>query len=139
MGWFSFGKETGDAIASPITAVGNVLDSLFTSDEEREQAKAVMAKLEAQPHILQAEINKLEAQHKSPFVAGWRPALGWVCALGLAFVFVINPVIQWSSCLFGAACIAGPEMPLEAMMTLVVSLLGLGGLRTVEKIKGVTK
>jgi len=125
MGWFSFGKETGDAIASPITAVGNVLDSLFTSDEEREQAKAVMA--------------KLEAQHKSTFVAGWRPALGWVCALGLAFVFVINPVIQWSSCLFGAACIAGPEMPLEAMMTLVVSLLGLGGLRTVEKIKGVTK
>ena len=86
-----------------------------------------------QPHLLQAEINKLEAQHRSLFVAGWRPAIGWTCAVGLTFPFIINPLLQWYS---GKP---GPELPLEALTTLIVSLLGLGGLRTVEKLTGRTK
>ncbi len=120
-------------IAEPVNAVGNALDNLFTSDEERANAEIVMEKLRQKPHVLQAEISKLEASHRSSFVAGWRPALGWVCATGLLFVFVINPIIQWLTGM------PGPSMPLEAMMTLVVSLLGLGGLRTFEKVKGVSK
>lgn len=125
-----FAKLFGGGVAEPVEAVGNALDRLFTSDDERAAANAVMEKIRQQPHILQAEIGKLEAQHRSVFVAGWRPAIGWVCAAGLAFPFLINPVLQWAS---GSP---GPVMPTDALTTLIFALLGLGGLRTVEKLGG---
>ena len=126
-------KFIGGSAAQPIEAVGNVLDKLFTSDDERAQANAVMAKLAQHPSELQIELNKIEASHRSIFVAGWRPFLGWVCGCGLSFVFVINPVIQWYS---GKP---GPTMPIDVMSELVVAMLGLGGLRTFEKIQGRSK
>jgi hypothetical protein len=92
-----------------------------------------MASIAQNPQMWQAEIGKMEAQHRSVFVAGWRPFIGWVCGTGLGFVFVFNPIIQWIT---GQA---GPSMPTEAMMTLVVSLLGLAGYRTVEKVSGTAK
>lgn len=128
MGWFD-----GKTIAEPVDALGNAFDKLFTSDEERAQGQAVLEKIRMQPHILQGELNKLEAQHRSRFVAGWRPAIGWVCAISLTFPFIVNPLIQWFTSK------AGPVLPTESLMTLVVSLLGLGGLRTVEKLKGRAK
>ena len=92
-----------------------------------------MERIRQKPHILQAEINKIEASHRSIFVAGWRPAIGWVCAAGLAFPFLVNPVLQWWS---GSP---GPEMPTEALTSLIIALLGLGSLRTVEKFGGKAK
>jgi len=127
------GKLFGAGIAEPINAIGKIVDDVYTSEEERLTAAELLLRIEQEPHKLQAEINKLEASHRSLFVAGWRPAIGWVCSVGLAFVFLFNPIIQWST---GKP---GPEMPLEAMTTLVVSLLGLGGLRTFEKVMGRTK
>jgi len=131
MSWWS--KLIGSGIAEPVEAVGTALDKLFTSDDEKAQAAIVMEKIRQKPHVLQAEINKLEAQHRSVFIAGWRPAIGWVCAAGLSFPFVINPILQWHT---GAA---GPDMPTEALMPLVMALLGLGGLRTLEKSAGKSK
>lgn len=128
-----FDKLFGGGLAEPIDAVGTALDKIFTSDEERAQVSVVMEKLRQQPHILQAEISKAEAQHRSTFVAGWRPAIGWVCACSLAFPFLVNPILQWYT---GSP---GPEMPTEALTSLIFALLGLGGLRTVEKIKGRSK
>lgn len=116
--------------AGTVEAVGNALDKLFTSDEEREQAKAVMTRLRQAPGALQVELNKVEAAHKSVLVAGWRPWIGWMCGLGLANVFLINPWLQWFT---GAP---GPSLPVEAMMELVIAMLGLSGLRTYEKLKG---
>ncbi len=126
-------KLLGNATAAPIDAIGGVLDKLFTSDEERLQAQAVMEKLRQHPAELQAEINKIEAAHRSVFVAGWRPALGWVSAIALAMVFVVNPSLQWIT---GAP---GPEMPLELLMDLVWAMLGVASWRSVEKLKGRTK
>ena len=126
-------KLIGGSAAQPIEAIGNVFDKLFTSDEERAQAEAVLAKMAQEPHLLQAEINKIEASHRSVFVAGWRPLLGWVCGVGLGFAYIANPVIQW---LTGEP---GPVLPMDYMAELVMALLGLGGLRTVEKIKGKAK
>jgi len=123
----------GGNAAQPIEALGNVVDKVFTSDDERLQAQAVMQKIAMQPQILQAEINKLEASHRSLFVAGWRPFLGWVCGVGLLFPFVINPVFQWHTGQLG------PELPMDYIMELVVALLGLGTLRTFEKVKGRAK
>lgn len=126
-------KLFSSAAASPIEAIGNVFDQLFTSDEERAKADAVMQRLSQAPHLLQAEISKIEASHRSVFVAGWRPFIGWVCGMGLAFVFVLNPIIQW------VTGDTGPEMPTESMTAMVMALLGLGTLRTVEKANGWSK
>ena len=103
-------KLIGATAAQPIEAIGNVLDKLFTSDEEKLQANAVLEKLKQHPGELQVELNKIEAQHRSIFVAGWRPFIGWICGLGLANVYLINPWLQW---LYG---VEGPELPLNVMV-----------------------
>lgn len=126
-------KLFGGGVVEPVDAVGNALDKLFTSDEERAAGKAVMEKLRQQPHILQSEITKMEASHRSLFVAGGRPAIIWVCAIGLAFPFVINPVLQWWT---GQP---GPVLPTDDLVNLVLALVGLGGLRTAEKLAGKAK
>ena len=127
------GSLFGGGIAEPIKAIGNIIDDVYTSDEEKLSKKEAMARLEMKPHMVQTEINKVEAQHRSPFVAGWRPFIGWVCGAGLGMSFIVNPFIQW---LTGRP---GPEMPLDAMMTLVTALLGLGAMRTFEKMNGRSK
>lgn len=113
-----------------VTAVGKALDSLFTSDEERQQGAAIMERLRQAPGALQVELNKVEAGHRSRFVAGWRPFIGWVCGLGLANTFLVNPWIQW------VTSQAGPTLPIDVMAELVIAMLGLSGLRTYEKLKG---
>lgn len=120
-------------VSQPVEVVGNVLDKLFTSDEERLDKKILIERLRQQPALAQVALNKVEAQHRSLFVAGWRPSLGWICALGLAFTFLINPVLQW---LTGQP---GPELPTDIMLELVLGMLGLGALRTVEKLNGRAK
>lgn len=129
MGWFS--KLVGAPDAEKVIATtGNALDKLFTSKDEKLTHQEVLERIKQDPHKWQADINLAQAAHRSMFVAGARPACMWVCAVGLAFVFVINPILQWAT---GSP---GPEMPTESMMTLVVALLGLGGLRSVEKLSG---
>ncbi len=123
----------GQAVATPVNAVGNVLDQLFTSDEERETLELAKQRLAQQPQIAQVELNKVEAQHRSMFVAGWRPFIGWVCGVGLAFMFLINPILQWLSSK------EGPDLPEDIILELVLALLGLGALRTYEKMKGRSK
>lgn len=123
----------GKASAQPIEAVGNVLDKLFTSDDERLEKKVILERLAQQPALAQVELNKVEAQHRSLFVAGWRPAIGWVCGIGLANMFLINPWLQWYT---GEP---GPELPKEVIVELIIALLGLGTLRTFEKFAGRTK
>lgn len=131
MAWWNllFGGKT---IAEPITAIGNVFDELFTSEEEKQQAVFVLERLKQEPAKLQVELNKVEAQHRSLFVAGWRPAVGWVCAAGLATAFVVNPWMQWSG-------YEAVNLPLDVILELVLAMLGMGTLRTFEKMKGITK
>lgn len=114
------------------------LDGLFTSDEERSTARLRLISEMNKPHILQAMTTLKEAAHPSWFVAGWRPAIGWICAFGLAYQFLIMPF---------AALIAHfanlhadlPALDDGALMTMTMTLLGMGGLRTVEKFKGVAR
>jgi len=128
--WLSGGK----AVAEPIEAVGNVLDALFTSDEEKLDKTIIKQRLFLQPALAQAEINKVQAQHRSTFVAGARPFILWVCGFGFLFSFVINPIIQWIMPEVGS-----PVLPLEVMLELTLAMLGLAGLRTIEKLQGKSK
>jgi len=90
--------------------------------------------------MAQMEVNKAEAQHPSVFVAGWRPFIGWVCGVALLWHFMGYDIFNWLRLAFL------PEMPVppalgggETLVTVLLSMLGLGGLRTVEKIKGVSR
>lgn len=85
--------------------------------------------------LAQTEINKAEAS-TDLFRGGWRPACGWVCAAGLAYTFLLRPVLPWLASLAGADVQAMPEIDTDTLMVLLTGMLGLGGLRTVERIKG---
>ncbi len=122
----------GDAI-SAVEAVGNVADKLFTSADEKLTHKEIRIRLAQQPQLAQIEVNKIEASHRSLFVAGGRPFILWICGFGLAFAYLINPVLQWRTGL------PGPVLPMEYMMELVYLILGLGSYRTFEKMKGSAK
>ena len=115
-------------------ALGNIADKLFTSDDERAQAEIIKQKIAMQPSLIQAEIMRVQASHRNWFVAGARPFLLWICGLGFLFSFFVNPLLQWMMPDAGA-----PEMPTDIMMELTLAMLGLAGLRTVEKLQGFSK
>ena len=119
-------------------SVMNGLDDLFTSDEERANAALKVEQLLQKPHILQAMANIESAKHKSVWVSGWRPAIGWVCAVGLGYQFLILPFAGLINAYFALPAEL-PSIQSAELTTLVMSLLGLGGLRSYEKTKGLTK
>ena len=86
----------------------------------------------------QIEVNKTEAQHHSMFVAGWRPAIGWVCCLGMAGNFLIIPFVNMALELLETGVVV-PMIELDLMMPVLMGMLGLGAMRTVEKVKKVDR
>ena len=78
---------------------------------------------------LQAQINSVEAKHRNIFVSGWRPAVGWVCAFALAYNFIIRDLLVW----FIGPEQVPPALQMEHLMTVLIGMLGLGGMRTFEK------
>ena len=118
----------------PVTAISKIIDELYTSDDELLELETLKTRLQAKQNEWQAQVNTTQAGHRRLFVAGARPFLMWVCGLGFLFAFVINPILQWLMPEYGA-----PELPLSVMLELTLGMLGLAGLRTIEKIKGVAK
>ncbi len=84
---------------------------------------------------LQTKINAVEAQHRTLFVAGWRPFIGWICGVALAYNFVIRDLFIWIT----QTTEAPPALQMDHLMTVLLGMLGLGGLRTFEKIKDKVK
>lgn len=99
--------------------------------------KGELAALDADMRLAlgQIEINKAEAS-TDLFRGGWRPACGWVCAAGLAYTFLLRPILPWVAGLFGSNVAPMPDIDTDTLMVLLTGMLGLGGLRTVERIKG---
>jgi hypothetical protein len=130
-------------IWSPIIGIiGDVLDKVIPDNNAKAKAKADIEKAlidnASKINLAQAETNKIEASHRSIWVAGWRPFLGWVAGFGFAWVFVIAPVAQWVCALLGIHIVL-PVLHTDVMMELTIALLGLSGLRSWEKSKGLTK
>jgi hypothetical protein len=132
MSIFGWGDQT-KAAAEGVAAVGTVLDGLFTSDDERLSHEEIKIKLQNAPHSVMGKLSLIEAGHRSIFVAGWRPAVGWICTIGIGFAFIGNPLLQR---FVGGDAVA---VPLDMILELVLAMLGMGALRTVEKIKGISK
>lgn len=135
-GAWLFGSQVAD-VAKPVEAVGNALDQLFTSDDERAAAGAVMEKLRQQPGVLQVELNKIEAAHPSLFIAGWRPALGWVCVMSLALYYpvrIITGMTLWVMMVIkGGVMLPLPDVGIADVLGLVLAMLGMSGMRSWEK------
>tara|TARA_Y100001970_G_C13447820_1_gene468895 strand:- start:17 stop:397 length:381 start_codon:yes stop_codon:yes gene_type:complete len=84
---------------------------------------------------IQTKINEIEAGHRTVFVAGWRPFIGWVCGVALAYNFIIRDLFIWAL----DPQDVPPALQMEHLMTVLLGMLGLGGLRTFEKVKDKTK
>jgi hypothetical protein len=129
------------ALAAFIPVLGPIVDKLLgcipdpnvRAKAEAEYRTALLAAL-VQEGADNREINRTEAAHQSIFVAGWRPFIGWVCGAALAFQYLVRPFWIWA----GAVWFSGAPVPpgLDGMLwELMFGMLGIGGLRTVEKIK----
>jgi len=128
------------ALIGPVTGI---LDK-FIEDKDAKNAMAheIATMAEKAAHeaaMAQVEVNKMEAQHRSLFVAGWRPFIGWTCGIALAYHFVLNPLILFGVAWAGVEIPTLPEFDMGSLMTVLMGMLGLGGLRTFEKVKKVTK
>lgn len=130
-------------ISQLVSGVAGLADDLFTSDEERLKLALQEKQIDADLAKGQMAVNAVEAQHKSLFVAGWRPAIGWIGAVALAYQFVIYPLMLWVwVVLAGRGVIpAGldvpPVLPTDALFSIVLGMLGIGGMRSFDKVKGV--
>jgi Protein of unknown function (DUF3154). len=92
-------------------------------------------KIEAAINQAQAEINKIEAGSSSLFVAGWRPFIGWVCGFALAYNYVLMPFLVWTVTNFYPSAPTMPSLDVNELMTVLLGMLGLGAMRTYEKVK----
>jgi hypothetical protein len=122
-----------DPISAGLDLANTVVKTIWPdkSQEERDQLAAALALVQGQ-----MDINKAEAGSASVFVAGARPFIMWICGVGLAMQFIVSPLLQWGAAMFGKTVIL-PPLDMGTLLTLLLGMLGLGSMRTVERIKGV--
>lgn len=144
-------------IGAVVEGVGKIADDLFTSDEERLKISLQEKVIDAQLMQGQMAINQAEAQHSSVFVAGWRPAIGWVGAAALAYQFLVYPMLVWLWALLQAKGVIPchidpsvipvekiaqctfkepPELSADALWVIISGMLGIAGMRSFDKAKG---
>ncbi len=126
-----------------IAPVSGLLDKVIEDKDQKAKLAhelATMADKHAQQALLaQLEINKAEAASGSLFKGGWRPAVGWVCAIAFAYHFIIKDLIIFICSVAGLEIPDLPDFDMGTLLTVLGGMLGIGGLRTYEKQKGLTK
>ena len=131
---------TLDPVSALLDIGGKVLDRVFPDPAQQAAAKLELLKLQQNGELAQLagqmDINKVEAASSSVFVSGWRPSIGWVCGAGCAWNWILLPIAKVCLALAGITLTVSPA-DLSEMMPLLLGMLGLGGLRTVEKLNGV--
>ncbi len=129
-----------ESLIAPITGL---LDKFIPDADERNRlAHEIATMSERHAHELakgQIEVNKAEAAHSSMFVAGWRPFVGWSCGLALAWHFLGQPLTVFVIAYAGVEAPPLPAFEMESLLTVLLGMLGLGGLRTFEKTKNVAR
>lgn len=133
----------GNIVSNTLDGIGGLFRNIRTAitgklDPEKEAAiELQMRQMEAKASEAQTEINKIEASHPNIFVSGWRPCVGWLCCLGLAYTVFIAPILSWISLNF--KLIPPPVINSGELVSLLLSLLGMGIMRTAEKFKGIAR
>lgn len=130
-------------LIGPLLDIGKTLLDRFGPEDPGERRKAeaewlrMAADGELKQVIAQLEINAREAQHVSVFVAGWRPFFGWAGGAGFVYATILQPMLAWYAAVKGLP--TPPILNLDLLWVVITGMLGIGGLRTFEKSKGVSK
>lgn len=129
-------------ILGPIFEIGKTLiDRWLPDPEKKREAEMELVRMAADGElkqvIAQLEINAREAAHPSVWVAGWRPFFGWAGGAGFVYATILQPLLAWYAAIKGFA--APPVLNLDLLWVVVTGMLGIGGLRTFEKAKGLSK
>lgn len=131
-----------DPISAGLGLATALIDRLWPDPAQRDAAKLELLKLQQSGELAamtaQTGINQAEAGSASMFVAGWRPAVGWCCAAALAYQYLFTPLAVWAGFISGHPIPKPPALD-DTLWQLMFGMLGIGGLRTYEKVKGVTK
>lgn len=133
------GKLVGSGVSETANGVANAIDRFVETKEEKKAAELILLKAQQQPDKWQAEINKIEAQHRTIFVAGWRPFVGWVAGFGLAYHFVLFPFLQFIVNVFMKTPPSLPIINIAELITILLAMLGMSATRTYEKRNNLTK
>lgn len=127
-------------IGDIIAAVARPLDKLIPDKDLKAKLEHEITMQLATLNLAQVSVNQQEAAHKSIFVAGWRPFIGWVCGAALAWQFIGAPLAQWGLTIASLELVyAIPKIDSGNLMELVMAMLGMAGLRTYEKRQGVAR
>ena len=132
-------------IGTVIESVGKVASDLITTDKERLELALREKEIDQRTDLAQVEVNRVEAQHASVFVAGWRPAIGWVGVAAMAYQFLVYPLLQWawawaqSVGYVPAELQPPPVLDSDQLWVILSGILGIAGMRTYEKQKGVAR
>src|SRR5260370_28442250 len=129
------GGSIGDAFAKVVGVFKVPPEKVLESQTELEKIRLGLESQLVQQVTAQIEVNKTEAANVSTFVAGWRPFIGWICGAGLACQFFAGPLVTWISNLMHRPT-PFPTLDLGTLMTLLLGMLWLGGLRTYVKVAG---
>lgn len=123
-----------DPVSALLDIGGKVIDRVWPDPAQAASAKLELMKLQQSGELAQIagqlEINKIEAANPNLFVSGWRPFIGWICGTGLAYQFLVYPILI-------AFIPKVQQLDMGTLLTLLTGLLGLGAMRTVEKMNGV--
>lgn len=122
-----------------IDPVTKILDKFIEDKDLKLQLQHELNQELHKANMAQVEINKIEAGHRSVFVAGWRPFLGWSLSFAMAWHYVLAPLILFIAGFSGYQLPQLPEFDMASLMTVLMGMLGLGGLRTYEKVKGLAQ
>ena len=129
-----------NSLIGPVTGI---LDKVIEDKDQKAKLAhelATMAdRLSHEQQLAQIEVNKAEAASGSLFKGGWRPFIGWVCGVAFCYHFVVQPVIIFVVAVAGVTIPDLPEFQMNTLLTVLGGMLGIGGLRTYEKQKGLTK
>ncbi len=117
---------------------GKILDKFVEDKDLKTKINAELKKEMIALNMGQIQTNLEQAKHPSIFVSGARPSIMWICAFGLAWSYVLAPFLNWILIVSGSD-IPMPELNTEGLLTLTLSLLGLGGMRSWEKSKGIAR
>ena len=133
------GQETPMSIAESVIGIADKVLGKFIPDKTlRDQLRHEMNMAFHEANLAQVEVNKVEAASKSMFVAGWRPFVGWTCGVALLYHFLLLPLLHFILRATGNE-VELPEFDFSHLSTILMGMLGLGGLRTYEKLRGVSR